>query len=147
MFFVKSKDSLISTINELLDRDDVKEFKSITLLTCKTEKSSALKDDCSENKFTHNGKSFLFTTCRKFKGLESDMVILIDIGKEELMRCSEELMYVGASRAKYKLILIATLNDSEYVDILTSLNVRKTRNPEKAIATSLNAKYKEALLI
>ena len=63
------------------------------------------------------------------------------------MRCSEELMYVGASRAKYKLILIATLNDSEYVDILTSLNVRKTRNPEKAIATSLNAKYKEALLI
>ena len=75
------------------------------------------------------------------------MVILIDIGKEELMHCSEELMYVGASRAKYKLILIATLDDSEYTDVLTSLNVRKTRNPEKAIATSLNAKYKEILMV
>ncbi|WP_440299913.1 NERD domain-containing protein [Huintestinicola butyrica] len=147
MFFVHSTESLIITINDLLDSDAAKEYPNITILTCKTEKSSMLKEDCLENTYLHNGKSILFTTCRKFKGLESDMVILIDIGKEELMHHSEELMYVGSSRAKYKLILIATLEESEYTDVLTTLSVKKTRNPEKAIATSLNAKHKEVLLI
>lgn len=146
MSFVHSTKSLITSINGIIDSDAAKGYNSITLLTCKTENSSMLRDVCPENRYVYNGKSILFTTCRKFKGLESDIVILIDIGKDELMHCNKEIMYVGASRAKLKLYLFASLDDNDYSDVLSFINVKKTRNPEKAIATSLNAKYKEALM-
>lgn len=51
-------------------------------------------------------------------------------------------MYVGSSRARYKLVLIAGLSDADCEKMLADLNLRKSRKPQKAIATAYNAKYK-----
>lgn len=65
----------------------------------------------------------LFTTVRKFKGLEADAVILIDVDgntfKNEIQR---KAFYVGASRAKIWLdILLKVENDEDLIDISTSM--------------------------
>jgi len=45
----------------------------------------------------------LWSTDRRFKGLESDAVILVDIDQEEEDTFADELLYVGGSRAKHRL--------------------------------------------
>lgn len=72
-----------------------------------------------------------FTTARKFKGLESDVVILIDV--DDKLFSSDEgrcLFYVGASRAKHFLNIAALLSPDE----------------EDALSNSINADGKNARL-
>ena len=71
------------------------------------------------------------------------MIILIDIDKEVTSNNSEQIMYVGSSRARFKLAMISSLSSEECVEILESLGNKKSKNPEKAIATLYNAKHKK----
>ena len=95
--------------------------------------------------FTKNYKAYrnkyLFTTCRKFKGLEADVVILLDVDKATFEQENVLIFYVGTSRARIKLEITAILSDDDCKEILTSvLNYQgKIRRAKKDFAGALNA--------
>lgn len=84
---------------------------------------------------------YLFTTCRKFKGLEADVVVLVDVDKTTFEQDNVLLFYVGTSRARIKLEITAVLSDDDCKDILLSaLNYQgKVRRAKRDLAGALNA--------
>jgi superfamily I DNA and RNA helicase len=76
----------------------------------------------------------LATTVRKFKGLEAGFIILVDFELSDL--CSgdkRKLLYVGGSRAKQELNLIATgVNDASINEVIDTFGegrkIPKTRS-------------------
>ncbi len=128
------KDCIDLTINELIAEG----FKDIVILTCKTETNSVLYSATKDGKY-HN--KYLFTTCRKFKGLEADAVILIDVDKDTFKEENVLIYYVGTSRARLKLDILAVLTDDECKEILSNtLHYNgKIRKPKKDLASVLNA--------
>ena len=114
---------------------------NIVILTCKTIEKSFLSDNIHNDYYNYSGRFFLFTTCRKYKGLEAEVVILIDIDKSiilETTRESKNIFYVGASRARYYLELIANLNEEDCKDIILQKNENIIKKPEKTIANMLS---------
>ncbi len=125
-----------STIKELLD----KKYSDIVILTCATEKTSILKDKVSDEIFKAHSKDITFTTCRKFKGLEADAILLVDVTAKTFTQESDSLIfYVGSSRAKHKLAVFAQIDESDYTEISNSLNIKQAKNFPKKIASKMNA--------
>ena len=56
---------------------------------------------CINGKYPCNGSMYRFTSYRKFKGLEADAIILVDVDKKVLSRSDNLTFYVGASRARF----------------------------------------------
>lgn len=56
-------------IDSIIDDLAADGYRDIVLLTCKTEATSILSDSVNNGKYRNK---YLFTTCRKFKGLEAD---------------------------------------------------------------------------
>lgn len=102
------------------------EKKDIVCLTLKTEKDSCvlpIKDKLEE-------RVSKFTTFRKFKGLESNAILVVDIGKEHLF--SRDLsLYVAISRAKQSLHLFTPLSREDCLGVVNSLKGRKEKNKGK----------------
>ena len=71
----KAMEELDMTIDNILAEG----FKDVVILTCKTEDSSLLKSGIKDGRYRNK---YRFTTCRKFKGLEADAIILIDVDGE-----------------------------------------------------------------
>ena len=123
-------------------------LNEVEILTCKTVKTSVLNkspnlknisDD--EYKYCYKNSEFDFTTCRKFKGLETQVVILVDINRDTFMtEQNRSIFYVGASRAKNRLFLIAKFDDEDYIDIAKGLGkeLKKGRKPSSIIANHLD---------
>ena len=86
-------------------------------------------------------KPVKFTTCRKYKGIEADVIITVDMNKELFDESGKQLYYVGASRARYKLALVANLSEADSNDLIKQMDIRKTKKMGKAIAAAFNAKY------
>ena len=68
---------------------------------------------------------------------------MVDLDYDIFQQNIEKIMYVGSSRARYKLFLVANIDNDECETILENKNVKKSKKPEKAFAASYNAKYKE----
>jgi len=89
----------------------------IVILTVRTESDSRLTGITSLDGYelaNKPGNGVFFTTIRKFKGLEADAVIVIDVTVETFM--SEELrrdFYVGISRAKQYLCVVAEMTKED----------------------------------
>lgn len=86
-------------------------LSDITILTLKTEEKSILgklnKIGNIKLSSTKNSNSILFTTARKFKGLESRIVIVIDIDSNNFKEgINNNLLYVACSRATQVLTLL-----------------------------------------
>lgn len=122
-------ETLNLTINQLKEN-----YKDIVILTCTTEEKSFLNSYLVNNKY----QNILFTTCRKFKGLEADAVILIDVNKNTFI--SEPLIfYAGSSRAKFDLSIIGSLSGDDCAKVLESLNTPPTnKNIFKIFASKFN---------
>lgn len=75
------------------------------------------------------------------KGLEADVVILLDVDKTTFEQGNALIFYVGTSRARIKLEIAAILSDDDCKEILMSiLNYRgKIRRAQKDLAGALNA--------
>ena len=75
--------------------------------------------------YQYGDEKIRFTTCRKFKGLDADAVILIDIdgntfsGKDK--EANRYLYYVGATRARLYLDVVTSMTSREWKDCLTKL--------------------------
>lgn len=107
--------------------------KEIVILTTKTEKKSILSDVKKIGPYVlvneKDNKNILFTSARKFKGLESSVVILIDIDSELFeTKKARRVFYVAASRAKTFLDLTSVLTKEKQKDMFSKIsNGRDTR--------------------
>ena len=141
MGFVSTKEDAVKLLNYEIDKYIDLGYSSITILTCKTEEKSIIADLCDESKYRYKRGYIKFTTCRKFKGLESDIVIVIDIDKETfLSEMGEQLMYVGTSRARFNLICIVNMSEDDCVNILEMREQTYNKNIYKSFATYFNSK-------
>ncbi len=120
-------------------------YNQICILTVKTENMSFLngveKIGNHAIKTTRGNSNVLFTTARKFKGLEADAIIIIDadagtFADEE----SKRLFYVGASRAKHYLDIVFVGNKTDLEDMVSNISDKKYPTPFIGIARSLNVK-------
>ena len=136
----KGKDEMIMLLNAEIDKYVDAGYNDVTVLTCKTEESSVIAECCKDSKYRYKRGYVRFTTCRKFKGLESDVIIVIDIDKKSFDDEGKMLMYVGTSRAKFKLSCIINMSEDECLEIMRERNVKSNRNIRKSFATFFNSK-------
>lgn len=136
--FCSSDEVALSRIDEVISTLKEEGYKDIVILTSKTESSSILngrtKDGIYRNKYR-------FTSCRKFKGLEADAILLIDVDGETFNSENVLIYYVGTSRARLRLDIITELSDDDCRDILINVlnHTGIIRNPKRELASALNA--------
>lgn len=144
--FALNADETVSILNQEIDKYLDAGYTSITILTCKTEEDSIIADYCTDSKYNYKRGYIKFTTCRKFKGLESDVIIVVDIDSNAFDGDQgEQLMYVGSSRARYKLTCIANLSEEECLNLMERRNIKHNRNIYKSFATAFNSKVLNTL--
>ncbi len=120
-------------------------YSQICILTVKTEATSLLNgiDHLGSHQLTEsrNDKGVLFTTARKFKGLESDVIILVDVDTATFEdEKSRQLFYVGASRAKHNLDIVFNGEDDELKSMAELISGREFPSPIIGVARSLSVK-------
>ena len=124
---IKVVDSIIAELKEAGIED-------IVILTLGTEKDSFMGNDAAIG--TYEGCRF--TTCRKFKGLEADAVILVDFTERTVLR-NTLLFYVGTSRARLRLEVVTNMdNDACSRFMKNVVGQREFRRPMREIASLLN---------
>ncbi|MEG1354032.1 MAG: NERD domain-containing protein [Bacilli bacterium] len=138
--FCSTSDAFVSTLNCKIDKYINDGYTNLTILTCKTEEKSIISNYCSDSKYNYEHGYVKFTTCRKFKGLESDAVIVIDIDEDTFNTQGEQLMYVGTSRARIKLSCIISMNENDCLKLMEKKGINHNKNILKSFSTAFNAK-------
>ena len=121
----------------------------VVVLTCKTIQRSMFSDVFKRRGDAHRWKSSgaKVYTCRTFKGMEADAVILIDVD-ETLWKASMTeyspregaIFYTGASRAKHELRIVACMDDTGCRNALLWLGAgTASENPQAKLAEALGA--------
>ena len=150
---VKDKQNTMDNIAETIRyyKEQGLQKKQITILTLKTEKKSVLYGETSVGgyRITDNiaDKEILFTTARKFKGLESDVVIIVDF--DETIFQNEEnrkMFYVASSRAKHILHIVGTMADDKVNELASNIFGEEKKNPKLAISSYLKVKVIDSLI-
>lgn len=110
---VESKDKVINTINRIIRKLKKNGFSNneIVILSLTTEEKSILNGikNINGNKLVSypNDIDILFTTSKKFKGLESEAIIIIDFDDKVLEdNFKKRNFYVASSRAKQRLDIV-----------------------------------------
>lgn len=141
----------LKKLSVLIDRyrNNGDQYEQICILTIKTEALSLLNGVERVGKHTiasTRGKNnVLFTTARKFKGLESNTIILVDVDADTFNdEENKRLFYVGASRAKHSLDIVFVGDDAALSELDDSLSDNKAPNPIIGVARSLNVKPMKA---
>ena len=137
----------LKKISTLIDqyRNNGYAYNQICILTVKTEAASLLQGvdriGTHEVKATRGNASVLFTTARKFKGLEADAIIIVDTDASTFAdEENKRLFYVGASRAKHFLDIVFVGDKTELGNMVAYLGDKKYPTPIMGIARSLNVK-------
>ena len=136
--FCDSENSIKEKVDMTIDTLKGQGVKDIVILTCKTENTSVLKE------YINNGlykNKYHFSTCRKFKGLEADAVILIDVDSNVFEEENALIYYVGTSRARLWLDIFTTMDAENCTDVLQSVFEKRgyIKNPQKELAAAINA--------
>ena len=150
LFFVEDKSTLKEYLGRLIRKYIAAGLAGtdIVVLSMKPEGKSILTEgdfqlpgNCILTK-SQNNNGILFTTVRKFKGLEAMAVICIDIDSETFENDrNRNVFYVGTSRAMSYLDLITTISPEELAATITG-NDSYHKRPQviKAIRDSLRVK-------
>lgn len=141
MYFADNERDTIQTLNRIIQKNRELGYDDIVILTCKTENDSIVRNECSDGIYFYEGKKIKFATCRTFKGLEADVVIMVDMDQKLFEADEDRLMYVGASRARLRLACILAISDEQCKELLDKMEVKKNRKFKKFMAAALNAKY------
>lgn len=142
MHIVQNEDDEIGALNRILEIYKENEINDTVILTQERIDFSCIADQLENegkisadgfNYYKHNGKLYKVSTCRKFKGLEADSIVMIDLNKESFIGKKGLQFYVGSSRAKIRLDLVCNINPDEYYEIVHELdpNAPKKNNAEK----------------
>lgn len=136
-FFYRTEDQLLSIVNRFVKNalDGGLLPHELVILSGSTIEKSWLNSGsicgCLISK-TFCEDSILFSTIRKFKGLEAKAILLIDISMSELIKEeTKRLIYVGSTRAKYllNLAILEDVESSELGEFLRQIN--NSRNVPK----------------
>ena len=142
---LSDESNLFEKLNQVLDKYVELENLEVVILTTKTFEKSGLSSKVVNGYYNYRRRDFYFSTVRKFKGLEADVIIMIDIDKSTLIE-DNMLFYVGASRARFNLELISKISDSEAREIIVSINGKEVNeNAIKELGKTLSvmAIYKQ----
>ena len=110
---IKNESDQVAEINnivrKLTEKEKVK-LNSIAILTAKSATKSILWSQRYKLDFNISTKKgeehkIFFSSIKRFKGLDSDIVILADVNDS----VSELELYTGTSRAKHKLFILKTI--------------------------------------
>lgn len=112
-----SKENIKSFVDKSIAAAHSDGINDIQILSCAPEGYSLLEKNLIDGDYIYKGKKINFTTCRKFKGLEADKVILVDVDIASL-RDKNKLFYVGSSRVRLELDIFALLNEEDCSNIL-----------------------------
>ena len=147
LYINHSKEQLFGNISKLIRKytDSGIKKKDIVILTVKTEDTSMLAMSTSIGGYRISGdintSNILFTSARKYKGLEAHVVILVDVDKKTFSSDEERrVFYVGASRAKHFLEVFTVLDDNDIPKFAEAITGLKAKNPKAAIGSSLKVK-------
>lgn len=108
---------------------------NIQIISCAPAGHSSVQEYLTANgNYLCRKTEIAFTTCRKFKGLEADAVVLIDVDYDTI--CDQnKLFYVGASRARLDLFIICNLSDDECTQVIEAYgSFVKKNNPKRTFA-------------
>ena len=130
-------------IDDILQQYQSNKIDDVVILTCKTETNSILSKYIQDGKYKYKRIEYTFTTCRKFKGLEADVILLVDVDKGVFLTDAINIYYVGTSRARFALNIVAKISSEDCAEILESYGKTASKRPEKALASFLNAKYEK----
>lgn len=128
-----------SEINAPLDKaiHDILEngITNIQIISCAPSGCSAVEEYLTDSgNYLYRKTEIAFTTCRKFKGLEADAVILIDVDYNTICY-QNKLFYVGASRARLDLFILCNLSDEDCVKVIQDYgSFVKKNNPKRTLA-------------
>lgn len=131
-------------------------LKKIVILTGLTDTNTFLNPYIRKVKgkdkwyYPYNDKyNIEFSTCRKFKGLEAQVIILVDIDERffnpptsnyYIGEPNNLVFYVGASRAKHYLDIIMNMDDAKCKYLADKLPQNQITKPQKKIKEYLCAK-------
>ena len=137
MHFRLDSNCAIERVEEIVQELEDRGIFDIVILTCDTEKRSILAEGAKNGRYGTK----LFTTCRKFKGLEADAIILVDITADTFLPENVMRYYVGASRARIRLEMVTTMGDDECTSVLKNIICynQKIKKPRRELAIALNA--------
>lgn len=138
LHFCIDEQAVREKLNLLLETLKGRGIKDIVILTCKTEATSILRGVVENGVYKNK---YRFTTCRKFKGLEADAVILVDVDSQTFEENNILIYYVGTSRARLWLDIITTMDGDACTDVLQGVFEKRghIRNPQKELAAAINA--------
>ncbi|MCR5786111.1 MAG: NERD domain-containing protein [Acholeplasmatales bacterium] len=150
--FISRLDSIIEklTYDDQCHSKIVYDYKDIVILTSGSVEKSLIRNyvvNESDNfyyKYNGNNKNkILVTTSRKFKGLESPAVILIDVSskymrksntsEDEFTTNEKNVYYVATSRAKFDLAIIFNMSTDEIKSFVNSGSDKLERNKKMLI--------------
>ena len=125
-------------------------LNDIVVLTCKTEESSIVSSAFAGTEGSKHWRSTKIPvySCRRFKGLEADAVILVDVtadlwveyGNDSIYKPKPGLIfYTGASRAKHELRIVCDMGPDDFAEVIEEMRIASKRNPAKAFAKQINA--------
>ena len=152
IFISSNNAEQIRYIDTVIDTYRDKGIEDIVILSCRSERSSDFaacivkheRDPWSRWKDSH----IRVSTCRKFKGLEAEAVVLVDVdssiwsydaGADRYAPRPGLLFYTGASRATQELSIVCNMDEQECIKVARALGSTVTRNPKKALAKKLGA--------
>ena len=136
-YFCSGIEAAVEKVDSVINAIKAEGYKDVVILTCKTEDTSILSGKTLNGLYRNK---YRFTTCRKFKGLEADVVLLIDVDGNTFNSENVLIYYVGTSRARIKLEIITTLTDEDCLDILHNClhQTEKIKNPKRNLSSALN---------
>lgn len=135
-----SDKEIVDGISILISRflhDGIK-AEEITILTLQSQTRSVLTNNRLKIQVPLSDEpkdgAICFTTVRKFKGLESNIILIVDFPGEGIVAEDlHRLLYVGASRAKHELHFLMRITDD--VDIA---NIIHDLAPDRKIPKNIN---------
>ena len=144
LHFCPDGDSVLAAVDNTIDELRGEGIDNIVILTCIKEADSVLAPYLEEGMYPAGRKKLIFTTCRKFKGLEADAVILVDVDENTFLGKDDSEQnvynyYVGTSRARLRLDIMTTMDNERCIRVLEKLGKgEKIKNPQRELAKALN---------
>ncbi len=130
LHLANDEEECIDSLNEILRSYQKDGINDVVILTSGKLEYSCLADQLEREEDTLNGEyQYMFDghrypviSCIRFKGLEADAIVLLDLDKNSFSGKKGMEFYVGASRAKLRLDMICKLIPDEYFEVVHSLD-------------------------
>ena len=132
-------------LRQLTDDEHGYELSDIVILSLKSEKDSLMNGitNISGIPITRDktNASVMFTTASKFKGLESRVIIIVDIDENSFLdEERKRLFYVACSRATQRLALIVNGDEAKIKSIADAINSKSHFAAKGRVAMKTQAK-------